>query len=166
MFSNILNQSRKFCIYMFKKFWVKSFERWLPLRICQGRHFQKNYYQMLHKESFLWKWFFFLSLSKMLPLPWWYYYFLKYLLYSKWSFYLSFSRWVMSDSFETSWAIACQAPLSMGFPRQEYWNGLLFPSPGDLPDPENEPTSPSLRADSLPLSHQRSPRGQQMLIKT
>ena len=33
----------------------------------------------------------------------------------------------------TPWAVACQVPLSMGFPRQEYWNGLLFPSPGDLP---------------------------------
>ena len=37
--------------------------------------------------------------------------------------------------------IACQAPLSMGFPRQEYWNGLPCPPPGDLPDPGIEPTS-------------------------
>ena len=36
-----------------------------------------------------------------------------------------------------------QAPLSMGFPRQEYWSGLLFPSPGDLPDPGTEPVSPA-----------------------
>ena len=51
--------------------------------------------------------------------------------------------------------------LSMGFPRQEYWNGLLglpFPSPGDLPNPGIEPASPALQADSLPLSHQGSPR--------
>ena len=40
----------------------------------------------------------------------------------------------MSDSFVTPWTIACQAPLSMGFSRQEYWSGLPFPSPGDLPD--------------------------------
>ena len=40
--------------------------------------------------------------------------------------------------------IACQAPLSMGFPRQEYWSGLPFPSPGDLPDPEIEHRSPAL----------------------
>ena len=40
------------------------------------------------------------------------------------------------------WTVACQAPLSMGFSRQEYWNGLPFPSPGDLPDPEIEQTSP------------------------
>ena len=39
--------------------------------------------------------------------------------------------------------IACQAPLSMEFPRQEYWNGLPFPSPGDLPNPGIEPTSPA-----------------------
>ena len=49
----------------------------------------------------------------------------------------------------TPWTVVCQAPLSMGFPRQEYWIGLPFPPPGDLPDPEIEPTSPVL-ADSLP----------------
>ena len=43
--------------------------------------------------------------------------------------------------FATLWTVACQAPQSMGFPRQEYWNGLPFPSPGDLPDPEIEPMS-------------------------
>ena len=42
----------------------------------------------------------------------------------------------------TPWTVACQAPLSMGFPRQEYWSGLPFPSPGDLPDPGIKPTSP------------------------
>ena len=45
---------------------------------------------------------------------------------------------------------ACQAPLSMGFPRQEYWSGLPVPSPGDLPDPGITPRSPVLQADSLP----------------
>ena len=48
------------------------------------------------------------------------------------------------------WTIACQAPLSMGFSRQEYWSGLPFPSPGDLSDPGIEPRSPALQADSLP----------------
>ena len=48
------------------------------------------------------------------------------------------------------WTIACQAPLSMGFSRKEYWSGLPFPSPGDLPNPEIEPGSPALEADSLP----------------
>ena len=48
------------------------------------------------------------------------------------------------------WTVACQAPLSMGFSRQEYWNGLPFPSPGDLPNPGIEPGSPALQADSLP----------------
>ena len=46
--------------------------------------------------------------------------------------------------------VACQAPLSMGFSRQEHWSGLPFPSPGDLPNPGNEPRSPALQADSLP----------------
>ena len=55
--------------------------------------------------------------------------------------------------------IAHQAPLSMGFPRQEYWSGLPFPSPEDLPDPGIEPGFPTLQADSLLLSHQGSPGG-------
>ena len=50
----------------------------------------------------------------------------------------------------TPWTVARQAPLSMGFSRQEYWSGLPFPSPGDLPNPEIEPRSPTLQADSLP----------------
>ena len=50
----------------------------------------------------------------------------------------------------TPWTIACQAPLSMGFPRQEYWSRLPFPSPRDLSDPGIEPGSPALQADSLP----------------
>ena len=57
----------------------------------------------------------------------------------------------------TLWTVAHQAPLSMGFPRQEYWSGLPFPPPGDLPHPGIELTSPALQADSLPLSHQGSP---------
>ena len=46
----------------------------------------------------------------------------------------------MSDSV-TPWTVACQAPLSMGFSRKEYWNGLPFPPPGDLPDPMIKPMS-------------------------
>ena len=51
--------------------------------------------------------------------------------------------------FVTPWIVAHQAPLSMGFSRQEYWSGLPFPSPGDLPDPGIEPGSPELQADPL-----------------
>ena len=50
----------------------------------------------------------------------------------------------------TPWTIAYQAPLSMGFSRQEYWHRLPFPSPGDLPDPGLEMWTPALQADSLP----------------
>jgi len=50
----------------------------------------------------------------------------------------------MSDSFATPWTVALQAPLSMGFPRQEYWNGLPFPSPGSLPNPGTEAGTPAL----------------------
>ena len=46
--------------------------------------------------------------------------------------------------FATPWTVAQQAPLSMGFPRQEYWCGLPFPPPGDHPNPGIEPTSPTL----------------------
>ena len=52
--------------------------------------------------------------------------------------------------FATSWTVTRQIPLSMGFPRQEYWSGLPFPSPGDLPDTGIEPGFPALQADSLP----------------
>ena len=48
------------------------------------------------------------------------------------------------------WTVAYEAPTSMGFSRQEYWSGLPFPSPGDLPDPGIEPRSPALQADALP----------------
>ena len=48
-----------------------------------------------------------------------------------------------------AWTIACQAPLSMKFSRQEYWNGQPFPSPGDLPYPGIEPRSPALQADKF-----------------
>ena len=54
--------------------------------------------------------------------------------------------------FETPWTVAHQAPLSMEFSRQEYWSGLPFPSPADLPDAGIEPRSPALWADSLPLA--------------
>ena len=49
-----------------------------------------------------------------------------------------------------TWTVAYQASLSTGLSRQEYWSGLPFPSPGDLPDPGIEPGSPALQADSLP----------------
>ena len=52
--------------------------------------------------------------------------------------------------FPTLWTVAYQAPLCMGFSRQEYWSGLPFLSPGDLPDPGIEPSSPALQADALP----------------
>ena len=52
--------------------------------------------------------------------------------------------------FATPWTVANQAPLSMGFSRQQYWSGLPFPSPGNLPDPGMEPGSPALQVDALP----------------
>ena len=57
---------------------------------------------------------------------------------------LLFSHYVVSDSFEIRWAVAFQAPLSMGFLRQEHWSGLSSDSPGDLPVPRIKPTSPAL----------------------
>ena len=65
------------------------------------------------------------------------------------------SRLVVSNSFATPWTVAHKAPLPMGFPRQEYWSGLSFPSPGDLPDPGIEPGSPTFQAD-YHLSYQES----------
>ena len=65
----------------------------------------------------------------------------------------------MSNS-ATPWTVAHQAPVSMQSPGQEYWNGLPFLSPGDLPDPGIEPTilaSLALQVSSLPMSHLGSP---------
>ena len=66
--------------------------------------------------------------------------------------------------FTTPWITACQALLSMGFSRQEYWSGLPFPPPGDLPNSGIEPRSPALQADSLPTKLQGSPSS--LLIST
>ena len=76
-----------------------------------------------------------------------------------WEALLLFSRQVVSDS---CYPTDCspQAPVSMVFSRQEYWNGFPFPSPGDLPNPGVKPVSPILYAVSLPLSHLGSPYGQ------
>ena len=60
------------------------------------------------------------------------------------------------------WTVACQAPLSMGFSRQEYWSGLPFPSPGDLSNPGTELRSPALQVESLPTE----PTGKPCLYRT
>ena len=60
------------------------------------------------------------------------------------------SRFSCIRLFVTPWTVARQTPLSMGFSRQEYWSGLPFPSPGDIPNAGIEPESPALWADSLP----------------
>ena len=70
--------------------------------------------------------------------------------------------------FATPWLVACHSPLSMGFSRQEYWSGLPFPSPEDLPNPGIKPVSPSspaLQTDSLPLSYLGSPEGRTLCSK-
>ena len=59
--------------------------------------------------------------------------------------------------FETPRTVACQAPLSMGFPRQEYWSGLLFPPPGGLPHAGTESTSPALVGRFFTIDHPGSP---------
>ena len=61
-----------------------------------------------------------------------------------------FSRVFVTQTLVTQWTVASQVPSSMGFSRQEYWSGLPFPSPGDLPDPGIKPRSPALQADALP----------------
>ena len=73
---------------------------------------------------------------------------------SNFFFYIAYnikiiSSSVVSDSFATPWTVACQASLSMEFSRQQYWYGLPFPSPGDLPDLGIKPGFPTLQADLL-----------------
>ena len=77
-----------------------------------------------------------------------------------------FSCSVASNSLVTPWTIAHQAPLSMGLPRQEYWSGLPFPSPGDLPYPGIKLVSPALAGGFLTSEPQGSPiSGIDALIK-
>jgi len=67
----------------------------------------------------------------------------------------------MSDSFVTTWTVARQAPLTMGFPSQEYWSGWPFPPPEDLSDPRTEPTSlecPALAGEFLAIAPPKKPR--------
>ena len=64
--------------------------------------------------------------------------------------------------FATQWTVFYQASPSMGFSRQEYWSGLPFPSPGDLPDPRIEPVSPALEADALTFE----PPGKHLVSKS
>ena len=66
-----------------------------------------------------------------------------------------------SQLFTTPWTAAYQAPPSMEFSRQEYWSGLPFPSPGDLPNPGIKPGSPALQADALPSEPPGKPTGLQ-----
>ena len=75
-----------------------------------------------------------------------------------WTLFVCVSHSVVSNSLQPHGLyVAHQAPLSMGFSKQEYWSALPFPSPGDLPDPGIKLGSLTLEADSLPLSHQGSP---------
>ena len=64
----------------------------------------------------------------------------------------------------TPWTVAHRAPLSMGFSRQEYWRGLPFPPPGDLPDPGIKPVSPALQANSSLLSPRGSPGATHLVL--
>ena len=65
----------------------------------------------------------------------------------------------MSGSFVTAWTVAHQAPLSMMFPRQEYWSGLPFPSPDYLPDPGIKPTSPAFAGEFFTTEPSGKPKG-------
>ena len=67
--------------------------------------------------------------------------------------------------FATPWTVTYEALPSMGFSRQEYWTELPFPSPGDLPNPGNEPRSPALQADTLPSELPRKPKKRQTTQK-
>ena len=68
---------------------------------------------------------------------------------------------VVSNSSVTPMSVVCQPPVSMGFPRQEYWSGLPFPTPGDLPNPGSEPAFPvsaALQVGSLPTEPLGKPK--------
>ena len=66
--------------------------------------------------------------------------------------------------FATPWTVAYEAPPPIGFSRQEYWSGLPFPSPEDLPNSGIEPESPTLQADTLPSELQESYQGSWVIL--
>ena len=66
--------------------------------------------------------------------------------------------------FATPWTVAYQAPPSMEFSRQEYWSGVPFPSPGDVPHPGIEPGSPALQADALTSEPPGKPHIQHVFV--
>ena len=83
---------------------------------------------------------------------------------SDWRWTLGWKKWKVKSLshvqlFATPWTVVYQAPLSMGFSRQEYWSGLPFPSPGDLPNPGIELGSPTLQAHALPSEPPGKPLG-------
>ena len=78
---------------------------------------------------------------------------------------LLYVLYIRSDCFVISWTVACQAPLFVGFPRQEYWSELPFPYSGDLLKPGIQPGSPALQANSLltePLGKYTKPYARRM----
>ena len=115
----------------------------------------KNFIQQKHLPH--WVYFLHLPIGTQASIHPYLHSFKRYL----WAIYymlsLMFSLSIMSDSFATPWTVAHKAPLSMGFPRQEYWSGLPFPSPGALLNPGLNPCLPYQQGDSLPLRHQGSP---------
>ena len=71
----------------------------------------------------------------------------------------------MSNSFVTPWTVAHQAPLFMGFSKQDYWSGLSFPFPGDLPNPGMEPVSSALVGGFFTIEPLGSPMCPYLLYK-
>ena len=71
--------------------------------------------------------------------------------------YLLVQSLILVPHFATPWTVAHQSPLSMGFPRQEYWSGLAFPPPGNLLHPGIKPASLAQQVNSIPLSHLGNP---------
>ena len=97
----------------------------------------------------------FLSTTKLYPEPFnkqlfcfFAYFFLDLHLYSIPIYRYTVCSFSCVQLFAAPWTIACQAPLSVGLSRQEYWSGLPFPPPGDLPDPGIKPASPTLQEGS------------------
>ena len=129
----------------------------LHFLICDTEHL--SFVHCLFQHSRLWatRWWnlpsFLLECFPLFLLMCWIF---LYALSTSWLLAVCVSHSVVSDS-ATPWTVACQASLSMGFSRQEYWSGLPFSLPGHLPDPGIEPRSPALQADSLPSEPLRKP---------
>ena len=121
------------------KFWTLA----VKLRYLKGRYTLMGLWRFFLPDNWRYKYIHYVLTLNSFLTPSWKTLFLRWHSFSFRSLHARVSVSQSCLSFVTSWTVACQAPLSLGFSRQEYWSRLPFPSPGDLPVGRTEPVSPT-----------------------